>query len=101
MSYQRWLNYIKSAEKSSIISGNVRKVHYVFSDGEEMCEDYSIDTGILIRRAWRKKRNILCGDTFDWDLEIGENASSTTEYLVKESNLTVCSYADQSSRTNV
>lgn len=103
MSFERWINYIQNADKSSIISGKVRKVHYRFNDGAEMVEEYSMDTGIIIRRAWKKKQNIdvhagfddLNDPLLDWDIEIGNTSvhlpekADNSNFLVKESNTTV------------
>lgn len=36
--YATWVNYIKNADKTSIIKGNVRKIHYTFPDGNQMAE---------------------------------------------------------------
>jgi hypothetical protein len=47
-----------------------QKVHYRFSPVEEMVEEYNWETGVLIRRAWRKK-NTLGGEEH-WDVEIGD-----------------------------
>lgn len=99
MSFERWINYIRNAEKSSIISGQIRKIHYKFKDAE-MIEEYSTETGILLRRAWKKKQNALStqmntnpfgGSIFDWDIELGDMfpASNDANFLVKESNTAV------------
>lgn len=99
MSYEPWLNYLRTAEKVSIIAGKVRKVHYKMCDGAEMLEEYSMETGILIRRAWKKQTDVLCmkpadddlNIRFDWNIELGELASQpiTGEFVVKESSATV------------
>lgn len=94
MSYQSWINYIQNAEKTSCISGSIRKIHYKMKDGAEMIEEYSMNTGILIKRAWKKRRDILCMETddmnsvyFDWDIELGDilQPIKTDEFLVKAS----------------
>lgn len=100
MSYENWLNYIRNAEKSSFITGKIRKVHYKMTDGAEMLEEYSMDTGILMRRAWKKKKDVLCfqptdhdlGSTmFNWEIELGEPIPITksNDFMVKESNTAV------------
>lgn len=99
MSFEPWLNYLRTAEKASIITGKVRKVHYKMCDGAEMLEEYSMETGILIRRAWKKRTDVLCmkpadddlNTRFDWNIELGELPSqqSTGEFMVKESSATV------------
>lgn len=90
MSFAEWLNLIRAAEKSSIISGNLRKVHYTFPDGREMVEEYSLETGIIQRRAWRKKQD-LRGEP-DWEIELGDCVKDLRmggEFLLKESNTEV------------
>ncbi|XP_017487223.1 PREDICTED: protein DPCD [Rhagoletis zephyria] len=70
MSYENWLNYLRSAEKNSMISGRCRKVFYKFPDGQQMAEEYSMDTGIVQRRAWRKCKQLM-GEP-EWEIELGE-----------------------------
>ncbi|KAH8408733.1 hypothetical protein KR215_011764 [Drosophila sulfurigaster] len=70
MSYQNWLDYLQSAEKNSMLSGKLRKVHYKFPDGRQMAEEYNMDTGIVQRRAWRKSKQLM-GEP-EWELELGE-----------------------------
>lgn len=100
MSFEPWLNYIKNAEKSSFISGKIRKVHYKCGDGAEMLEEYSMDTGVLMRRGWKKRNDVLCmqpaGEDankilHNWDIELGEVISTkpSDDFLVKESNTAV------------
>lgn len=98
MSLKRWMNYIESADKSSIISGKTRKIFYKFKDSAEMIEEYNIETGILIRRAWKRKHNLLSahtssfdGSAFDWDVELGDVFPSTQDssLFLTESNTMV------------
>lgn len=100
MSFEPWLNYLRNAEKTSFITGKIRKVHYKFSDGAEMLEEYSMETGVLMRRAWKKKQDVLCMQRandnlnktlFNWDIELGELApvTQTDDFMVKESNTAV------------
>lgn len=70
MSYVQWLAKIRGADKSSAIQGTVRKVHYNFADGTEMAEEYSTETGCVLRRAWKVRSDILRKD--DWEVELGE-----------------------------
>ncbi|XP_075164027.1 protein DPCD [Haematobia irritans] len=72
MSYDNWLTYLKSAEKNSMISGTSRKVFYKFPDGHQMAEEYSMDTGVVQKRAWRKCKQLM-GDP-EWEVELGEDA---------------------------
>lgn len=90
MSYSDWINHLRNAEKTSTLNGNSRKIHYKFSDGSEMVEEYSMETGVCLRRAWKKKHE-LRGDP-DWETELGEpvrnieEAAKETTFLVKESS---------------
>ncbi|XP_050075570.1 protein DPCD [Anopheles maculipalpis] len=86
MSYESWLALIKSADKSSIIQGNVRKVHYRFPDGREMAEEYSTDTGVVLRRAWKNKTVLMQKE--EWTIELGESIPvglKENELMLKES----------------
>lgn len=95
MSVGQWIEYIKNAEKTSFISGKLRRIHYKMTDGAEMLEEYSMDTGILVKRGWKKKCDILCTELADdinstqynWDIELGEKIQplKSSEFLVKES----------------
>lgn len=71
MSYENWLNYLKSAEKNSMISGRSRKIFYKFPDGQQMAEEYSLDTGVVQKRAWRKSKQLV-GEP-EWEIELGED----------------------------
>lgn len=86
MSYSTWLNNIKNAEKTSVIKANLRKIHYKFSNGNEMAEEYSMDTGIVLRRAW-KMASTLRGES-EWTIELGDIVrplNNNDNFLVKES----------------
>ncbi|KAG4070502.1 hypothetical protein HA402_005734 [Bradysia odoriphaga] len=86
MSFANWLNQIKNAEKSSAISGKCRKVHYKFIDGQEMVEEYSMDTGVLQRRAWKREKAL--GGQPDWEIELGDfgrSLNSQDTFVVRES----------------
>lgn len=71
MSSENWLKYLASAEKNSMISGKFRKVFYKFPDGREMAEEYSMDTGVVQKRAWRKCKQLM-GEPV-WEVELGED----------------------------
>lgn len=68
-------------------------------DRAEMLEEYSMETGILLRRAWKKGTDVLCMKLPDdelssymkWDIEVGELAAlpSSDEFMVKESTTAV------------
>ncbi|XP_071452323.1 protein DPCD [Hetaerina americana] len=65
-----WLNIVKQAEKSCIIENGFRKVHYKFPKGEEMVEEYNMETDVINRRLW-KNINKFGGEN-SWEAEIGE-----------------------------
>ncbi|XP_018323341.1 protein DPCD [Agrilus planipennis] len=65
-----WITLLKNAKKTCISQNNLRKVHYELEDGQEMVEEYNMDTEVLTRRAWRKKSKIKSND--EWDIEIGD-----------------------------
>lgn len=91
MSYRNWIDYIQSAEKSSMICNKVRKIHYKFPDGPEMIEEYSMDTGRAIKRLWKKKPSSLDlsgSNILEWNIELGDvgrSLSGDGNFLVKES----------------
>lgn len=100
MSCERWMNYIRNAEKSICCAGNIRKVHYKFKDDAEMIEEYSMETSILLRRLWKKKPHIFGIQTnhnefnetlFNWDIELGEIVGPIydTNFLFKETDKAV------------
>lgn len=70
MSYVAWLAKIRSADKSSAIQGTIRKVRYNFGDGSEMVEEYSTETGIVLRRAWKMPSDLIQKD--NWEIELGD-----------------------------
>lgn len=84
------MNLIKSAEKASFLSGKNRKVHYKFPNGSEMAEEYSMETGVLQRRAWKKNQHLM-GEG-DWELEVGDPIpdqhpkNDNVDALIKESS---------------
>lgn len=88
MSYEEWLNRIKLAEKTSVIQGKVRKVHYKFPNGKEMSEEYSMETGVVQRRAWKRQRSLTIGGAEpEWIIELGDvvRQLNPTDFVVKES----------------
>ncbi|XP_021939783.1 protein DPCD [Zootermopsis nevadensis] len=87
MADEQWLEMIQKAEKKCLIQDGKRKVHYLFSPGEEMVEEYNCETDVLIRRAWRKKSSL--GGEGQWDVEIGdpeEHFLNIDQVLIKESS---------------
>ncbi|CAG9862186.1 unnamed protein product [Phyllotreta striolata] len=82
-----WLSLLKTAKKSSIIDKNLKKVRYELNTGQELVEEYNMDTGVLTRRAWK------CTGQFSnqekWDIEIGEpepNYDSKGDDVIRESS---------------
>jgi hypothetical protein len=66
----KWIERLKSAEKTCLVQDGRRKIHYTFGDDRtEMAEEYSIQTGELLVRKWRKKSTL--GAVLPWDYEVG------------------------------
>uniref|UniRef100_A0A182NQ94 Protein DPCD n=1 Tax=Anopheles dirus TaxID=7168 RepID=A0A182NQ94_9DIPT len=87
MSYEGWLTLIKSADKSSALEGNARKVYYRFPDGKEMAEEYSTTTGVVLRRAWKNKSALMQKE--EWLVELGEPLPvglTENEIMMRESS---------------
>lgn len=104
MSFAAWLHRIQTAEKTSIISGEFRKFHYKFTDGREMAEEYSLQTGVCMRRAWRNATSLTKGPSAEWQLELGDVVRplnpSATQFVVKES-LTEPQLSKRVTRVNI
>lgn len=90
MSFAVWLNLIKNAEKSSVISGKSRKIHYKFPNGSQMAEEYSMDTGVCIRRGFKIEKTLK--NTDNWEMEVGESPAGLSDdtFMLKESNTEPC-----------
>lgn len=87
MSFTKWINKIKSAKKTSVIVGTVRKIHYTFPDHNEMVEEYSMETGVVLRRAWKFNNELTLGPG-NWITELGDMLPrnlNDENFLVKES----------------
>lgn len=90
MAYREWMELLNSAEKASIVSGKCRKIHYKFPrGGQEMIEEYSLETGVILRRAWKRK-NELRGEP-GWEIELGDTIPDVARgddgtFMMKESN---------------
>lgn len=65
-----WFTQLKNAKKSCLIENNLKKIHYDFSNGQEMVEEYNLDTNVLTRRAWKRKNQFQGQD--QWEIEIGD-----------------------------
>lgn len=90
MSFAVWLDLIKKAEKSSVISGRSRKIHYKFPNGSQMAEEYSMDTGVCIRRGFKIEKTLK--NTDNWEMEVGESPAGLSDdtFMLKESNTEPC-----------
>lgn len=67
---------MRNAEKTSLIQDGKRKVHYKFQDGDEMAEEYNLDTNIVLRRAWKRGKNL--SKKSEWDIEVGDPEPDTS-----------------------
>uniref|UniRef100_A0A3P9K415 Protein DPCD n=1 Tax=Oryzias latipes TaxID=8090 RepID=A0A3P9K415_ORYLA len=72
---QSWTEVLKSSRKTALIQGGKRKIHYLFSDGKEMAEEYDLKTDELIMRKWRHKSPL--GAQSPWQVEVGEPLFNT------------------------
>ncbi|XP_006630812.2 protein DPCD [Lepisosteus oculatus] len=88
MAVQCWLDSLKATKKTALIQDGKRKVHYLFSDGKEMAEEYDIKTDELIVRKWRVKNAL--GAQRQWEIEVGEPGPSISgaqeSQLIKENS---------------
>ncbi|XP_040291703.1 protein DPCD isoform X1 [Bufo bufo] len=73
MAVQQWLESLRAAKKTCILQDGRRKVHYLFSDGKEMAEEYDQKTHELLVRKWREKSAL--GAYGQWQIEVGETPS--------------------------
>ncbi|CAG5929007.1 protein DPCD isoform 2-T2 [Menidia menidia] len=87
MAVQGWSDALKSSKKTALINDGKRKVHYLFTDGKEMAEEYDLKTDELNVRKWRLKSTL--GAQSSWQVEVGEPLSSLAVSLdsdvIKES----------------
>lgn len=65
-----WLSQLRNAKKSCLVENNLKKIHYHLSNGQEMVEEYNLDTNVLTRRAWKRKTELKNED--QWDIEVGD-----------------------------
>ncbi|KAL5022629.1 hypothetical protein ScPMuIL_001784 [Solemya velum] len=65
-----WLEKLKSSQKTCLIQDGRRKIHFTFSDGTELAEEYDAQTWELIIRKWKKKGTL--GAAEKWEFEVGE-----------------------------
>lgn len=65
-----WLSQLKSAKKSCLVDNTFKKIHYELGNGQEMVEEYNINTNVLTRRAWKRKTELKNDEK--WDIEVGD-----------------------------
>ncbi|XP_045769380.1 protein DPCD [Maniola jurtina] len=65
-----WYKSLLNAEKTCLKEDKIKKIHYKFDDGNEMVEEYNVDTRVLLRRAWKTKGKL--GGEGKWSVEIGD-----------------------------
>ncbi|KAG8015147.1 Protein DPCD [Nibea albiflora] len=70
MAVQSWIDSLKSSKKTALINDGKRKIHYLFTDGKEMAEEYDLKTDELIVRKWRHKSTL--GAQGQWQVEVGD-----------------------------
>ncbi|KAF5909290.1 protein DPCD, partial [Clarias magur] len=85
MAVQCWSDLLKGAKKTALISDGKRKVHYLFTDGTEMAEEYDTKTDELLSRRLRSKTRL--GGQGAWQVEVGETGPNLNEMGdIKENN---------------
>ncbi|XP_070844669.1 protein DPCD [Chaetodon trifascialis] len=82
MAVQSWLDVLQSAKKTAMIHDGKRKIHYLFTDGKEMAEEYDLKTDELIVRKWRHKSTL--GAQGQWQVEVGEPLAGPVTSLDSE-----------------
>ncbi|XP_048843756.1 protein DPCD isoform X2 [Brienomyrus brachyistius] len=79
MAAQSWVDLLRSSRKTVLVHDGKRKVHYLFSDGKQMAEEYDMKTDELVVRKWRTKSKL--GAQGPWEMEVGESFPSTEAVL--------------------
>ncbi|XP_060624246.1 protein DPCD [Anolis sagrei] len=83
-----WLEALRAARKTALVSDGKRKIHYLFTDGKEMAEEYDMKTNQLFLRKWREKNTL--GASGNWQIEVGEPnlfvPATLDRDLIKESS---------------
>ncbi|XP_071393263.1 protein DPCD [Centroberyx affinis] len=86
MAVQCWADLLKSSRKTALIHDGKRKIHYLFTDGKQMAEEYDLKTDELIVRKWLCKSAL--GAQGQWEVEVGEPltaaAASVDSEVIKE-----------------
>lgn len=80
----------KSIDANVFFSAGRRKVHFKFSDGREMVEEYSLDTNVTLRRAWKVTKKF--GAQPKWETEIGDPDPTFAEQM-ENTGIVECSTA--------
>lgn len=65
-----WLSKLKAAKKTFLIQDDRRKIHFLFTDGTEMCEEYDLELNLLLVRKWHQKSELGRSET--WKYEVGD-----------------------------
>ncbi|XP_065920522.1 protein DPCD-like [Dysidea avara] len=68
-----WFSKLKAAKKTFLIQDERRKIHFLFSDGTEMCEEYDLESGLLLVRKWHQRSDL--GRSDKWEYEVGQSAA--------------------------
>ncbi|XP_035035761.1 protein DPCD [Hippoglossus stenolepis] len=87
MAVQSWTQSLQSSRKTALIHDGKRKIHFLFTDGNEMAEEYDLKTDELIVRKWRNKSTL--GAQGQWEVEVGEPPASpvaSSDDVIKENN---------------
>ncbi|KYQ48263.1 Protein DPCD [Trachymyrmex zeteki] len=93
MTSDSWLKIIQNARKTAVIEDGKRKVHFLMEDGKEMVEEYSTDTNVVVRRAWKQKNGF--GTNIGWMVEVGDpelKQNNIEIYGIEESSNTVFNF---------
>ncbi|XP_005089488.1 protein DPCD isoform X2 [Aplysia californica] len=65
-----WFQSLRSAQKTCLIQDGRRKIHFTFTDGSELAEEYDFKSDELIVRKWKRKGTL--GGHGRWEMEVGE-----------------------------
>uniref|UniRef100_A0A5K3EQY0 Protein DPCD n=1 Tax=Mesocestoides corti TaxID=53468 RepID=A0A5K3EQY0_MESCO len=86
MATSTWLNAIREAKKTSLVQDGRTKVHYSFTDGKEMVEQYDNLSETIVERKWKAPTQL--GGEGPWVYEIGQQQETCSSVLeeFKESN---------------